>query len=305
MKTNRNTKEQKKQMLAETNGKHYVYLHRKADTGEIFYVGEGIRGRLFEESGRNKHWTNTAEKHGFVVEIAKSGFVSITEALAHEVEMIALCKKQGIPLVNLTDGGEGSLKTEQTDKNKENIMLFYKTNERLPSSHAKALNEKRLGTLLTAYCAKTHRCFDPEFNTWARDAGYGYNAASDKKQEIRDFYSRTGRIPSKRSQDPCERKLGASFSSYCCPKHGSFDLEFNAWAREIGFGKKTSPEKKEKCRAFYEEKGRLPGQYSKDPEERQLGKALSCYCSAGDCFDTEFNTWARNLGYGQRNKIVR
>jgi hypothetical protein len=88
----------------------YVYEHRKATTGEVFYVGKGKGGRAWQRSCRNSHWDRTAKKHGVLVCVLISG---LQEWAAHEIEMqqIALHGRlnDGFgPLVNKTDGGEGT-----------------------------------------------------------------------------------------------------------------------------------------------------------------------------------------------------
>jgi hypothetical protein len=87
----------------------YVYLHRKATTGEVFYVGKGV-GRRAWEKRRAEYWLRTVKKHGLIVEILQDG---LQEWYAHELErdLIALHGRRDLgygPLVNLTDGGEGS-----------------------------------------------------------------------------------------------------------------------------------------------------------------------------------------------------
>lgn len=86
----------------------YIYVHRKATTREIFYVGKGKKRRAYEGE-RNNFWRKVVKKHGIVVEILEIGY---QEWYAHEreVELIALYGRRDIglgPLVNLTDGGEG------------------------------------------------------------------------------------------------------------------------------------------------------------------------------------------------------
>lgn len=98
--------------------RHYVYLHRKADTGEPFYVGKGTERsrhkqiyyeRAYTPSSRNIVWQRTVAKHGLVVEIVAS---CESDTYAQELEM-ALIRQYGRrnvgvgPLINLTDGGDG------------------------------------------------------------------------------------------------------------------------------------------------------------------------------------------------------
>ena len=72
-----------------------------------FYIGKGKENRLFTKTKRNTHWKNIANKHGFKAEIC-SQWNTENEALEHEKFLIACFKDIGIPLVNMTDGGEGT-----------------------------------------------------------------------------------------------------------------------------------------------------------------------------------------------------
>jgi hypothetical protein len=88
---------------------YYVYLHKKASTGEVFYVGKGKGGRAWSRASRSGHWKNTVQKNGLVVEFAHAGLKEWA-ALEIERELIALYGRadEGLGgLVNCTDGGEG------------------------------------------------------------------------------------------------------------------------------------------------------------------------------------------------------
>jgi len=51
----------------------YIYLHRRNDTGEVFYVGKGTGKRATETHSRNSHWHNVVNKAGFTAEIIAKG----------------------------------------------------------------------------------------------------------------------------------------------------------------------------------------------------------------------------------------
>jgi hypothetical protein len=84
----------------------YTYLHRRNDTGEVFYIGKGRGDRATSKSRRNKHWNHIVDKHGRTAEIV-APWPTEAEALDHEKFLIACFRGMGIPLVNLTDGGDG------------------------------------------------------------------------------------------------------------------------------------------------------------------------------------------------------
>jgi hypothetical protein len=89
---------------------HFVYLHKKADTGQVFYVGKGTARKQFHEraytsEGRNKWWHRVVAKHGLKVEIIAS---CLTDQEAQRFERAMIAKYGRSRLVNLTDGGDGS-----------------------------------------------------------------------------------------------------------------------------------------------------------------------------------------------------
>ena len=92
----------------------YVYIHKKADTKEIFYVGIGNQlkyRRAYQITGnrRSKEWMKVVKKHGVEVEIYAD---NLTREQAIEIE-ISLIEKYGRidlgngVLVNMTKGGDG------------------------------------------------------------------------------------------------------------------------------------------------------------------------------------------------------
>lgn len=92
----------------------YVYIHKKADTKEIFYVGIGNqlkyrRAYQVTANRRSKGWAMIVEKHGVEVEIFAD---NLTREEAFEIE-ISLIEKYGRIdlgdgcLVNMTKGGDG------------------------------------------------------------------------------------------------------------------------------------------------------------------------------------------------------
>lgn len=82
----------------------YVYVHRKLTDGKVFYVGKGSKDRAFVSKGRNRHWKNIVNKHGYSVSIVMR---FLKDACARSFEK-ALIKFYGFEnLCNLTNGGEG------------------------------------------------------------------------------------------------------------------------------------------------------------------------------------------------------
>jgi hypothetical protein len=104
--------------MQETPKDFYVYIHRKATNGEVFYVGKGVGRRAWVKERGNLHWQNTVQKHNYIVEIVQDG---LQEWYAFELEknLIAYYGRAdcGIGnLVNHTDGGDG-VSSEDARKN--------------------------------------------------------------------------------------------------------------------------------------------------------------------------------------------
>jgi len=94
------------QVVFSDNMQYYIYQHRAADTGEIFYVGKGKDKRHADKNKRSRYWKFYVEKHGFTSEIIADNLDEELAFLA-EIECIDVYKRRGIKLVNLSNGGEG------------------------------------------------------------------------------------------------------------------------------------------------------------------------------------------------------
>ena len=91
----------------------YIYLHRRNDTGEVFYVGKGTGKRAWKKQDRNEHWHRVVNKAGYTVEIIAKG---LTDAEAYWVEPL-LIEAYGGPtkLTNVHDGGGGWTSAEVSE----------------------------------------------------------------------------------------------------------------------------------------------------------------------------------------------
>lgn len=91
----------------------YVYLHRRASDNKVFYVGKGKDKRAFDKNNRSKYWKAVKNKHGLIVEIV---FDSLTEEEAFQCEKDTILEMKYFcyPLVNHTDGGEGTSGMKQS-----------------------------------------------------------------------------------------------------------------------------------------------------------------------------------------------
>lgn len=107
----------------------YVYQHVRLDTNEVFYIGIGKRkGRAHTHYGRNKHWHHIVNKVEYSVQIIAEN-ISYQKALDLEKNLIRTIGRRDLglgPLVNMTDGGEGSLgqiQSEMTRSKRRDSMI--------------------------------------------------------------------------------------------------------------------------------------------------------------------------------------
>lgn len=82
-----------------------VYVHRRLDNNEIFYVGHGYHARPWaNQRGRSKDWLKLASQYGRLVEIV-ARYTDKELAASHEILYIAACREMGIPIINKRSGG--------------------------------------------------------------------------------------------------------------------------------------------------------------------------------------------------------
>ena len=102
-----------------------LYRHIRTDKNEPFYIGIGeTEERAYNKKNRTRIWKNIAKK-GYEIEIL-FGDLTWEQACEKEKEFIALYGRKNLgtgTLVNLTDGGEGTLGYKHTVKDKEKIRL--------------------------------------------------------------------------------------------------------------------------------------------------------------------------------------
>lgn len=83
---------------------YYVYIHRFSNG--TFYIGKGTKNRWLNNK-RNSYWHNLKEKNGEPIRGIFRGSLSELDAFHLEITLISLFKEAGLPLCNLTNGGEG------------------------------------------------------------------------------------------------------------------------------------------------------------------------------------------------------
>jgi hypothetical protein len=100
------------------DNKYCVYLHRRKDTNQIFYVGQGTSKRPYVATRKLKAWNDLVSKSGgFIVEIIAD---SLSKEQAVEIELVKIEEYKDL-IVNLQTS---SSKTKELDYNTFN-QKFY------------------------------------------------------------------------------------------------------------------------------------------------------------------------------------
>ena len=125
----------------EKKNKYYVYLYRRKDNNDVFYVGKGCGNRCKNINDHNQYCQNISNKYGFIIEKIKEN-ISEEEALQLEKDTIsyyindlgysiALENKRNRNsehfLCNHTLGGEGNygcrrMSDEEREKRRQNLL---------------------------------------------------------------------------------------------------------------------------------------------------------------------------------------
>jgi hypothetical protein len=108
---------------------YYIYLHLRADSGSPFYIGKGKNKRSTSRCSRSLYWKNIVNKYGYDVIIIESN-LSNAEAILKEKYWIKRIGRKDMnngPLVNFTDGGEGTVGKTVSIKTREAVALSNKT----------------------------------------------------------------------------------------------------------------------------------------------------------------------------------
>ena len=131
-------------------GKNYcVYIHRKSNGGEVFYVGIGLLKRPYDLKRRNKFWRYVVDKHGHEIEVLHEG-LSWESARDIEIQLIEEHGRRDLgkgTLVNLTDGGEGAHGVIQSNDTKEkrsdSLKEYYSNGNNSPMLGKHHSNESK------------------------------------------------------------------------------------------------------------------------------------------------------------------
>ncbi len=136
----------------------YTYVWRDA-TGTPFYVGKGKGRRAQDTTRRSKVFKEVYVGGGCSVEIV-DWFIHESQAHAHEVELIEFYGRRffGGPLVNMTDGGEGTSGLKHSVEARDKIAAAkIGNNSLLGKNHSAETRAKMSETALGRPKSQEHR----------------------------------------------------------------------------------------------------------------------------------------------------
>lgn len=206
----------------------YVYVHRRATTGAVFYVGKGTDRRAWEAFNRNQHWRRIVQKHGYTVELVLRG-AQEWYACEYERELIAYYGRD--QLCNKTDGGEGVSGYKSTPERNEKIRRAATGRKHTPESRMKMSAAQRGHPGPTLEVRRRYseeykgRTLSPETRRKMADARRGRKHTEEAKRNMRAAFTahatpvrciETGRIFDRiRAAEDWLRSRGIKISTRC------------------------------------------------------------------------------------------
>ena len=166
----------------------YVYVHRRNDTGSVFYVGKGSRNRAFWKNNRNKHWHFIVDKHGYKVEIVIN---NLTEQYAFDLEKELIAFYGRSNLCNYSDGGDGSsgaIRTEEMKNHMREKMLGRKFSDATIKKMKIAANNRSKETREKQASAIRGRKLTEEHKLKISISGIGRITSEESRKKISDFH---------------------------------------------------------------------------------------------------------------------
>jgi hypothetical protein len=94
----------------------YVYIHKRKDTGEVFYIGKGTGNRAWSTKRRNSYWWTVVNVTSYDIVILENDLTD-EQAYKKEAEMIL---DYGLHnLTNIQPGGYGLTSSAASELNKK------------------------------------------------------------------------------------------------------------------------------------------------------------------------------------------
>lgn len=197
-------------------GSNYcIYRHLKP-CGEVFYIGIGNLKRPYKKQNRSIFWKNVVEKCGYEIQVLKSD-LSWEDAKELEIILISWYKRRdccGGTLVNLTDGGEGTIgvvKSTETIQKIINAKRGKYSGVNSPCYGRKASCE----TLKKMSESRRGIKWSEEQHLKVAEYNKNNSVSQETRDKIRDANSRCGSVLAKKVINT------KTLETYCCVQDAS------------------------------------------------------------------------------------
>ncbi len=129
--------------------KYYVYAHINPLKNEIFYIGKGKDNRAYVKYNRSKWWKKTVNKYGYIIDILEEELTE-KQVIERERWYINRIGRKDLgkgPLVNMTDGGEGSEGYKYSKKTRKKMSNAKKGKKHSEETRKKMCQNNGKGNL--------------------------------------------------------------------------------------------------------------------------------------------------------------
>lgn len=191
---------------------YFIYLHRRNDTGEVFYIGKGTRSpkkqyeRAFITRARSKHWQAIVAKVGYMVELVADFF---REEHAFDMERALIAeygrRRDGGTLCNLTLGGDGHAGLSPSAETREKLRAAVSGEKHF--NWGKKLSAETCRKKSETLRASPHNLRGKKLPDWWKD-----RIAAGKMGERNPMFGKTG-ASHPRSRQVRDAQSGEVFDS--------------------------------------------------------------------------------------------
>jgi len=221
-----------------TSKSFYVYVHRRATDGRVFYVGKGSGSRSHSSHQRSKYWKNIVAKHGYITEIVQNNILEWW-SLELECELIAFYGRDS--LCNHTDGGEGISGYSHTQAAKDKIKKSNIGKIVSDSTRMKLSENNPMKNPVTAKKAgRKGRVMSEEWLEKLRLSKIGTKRSEETKQKMRDNNKMKDPEVAKKVSDALKNKPKKTSRSIICVETNQLFKTVSEAASVIRLVKKTA-----------------------------------------------------------------
>lgn len=203
----------------------YVYEYWRPDKNVCFYVGKGHDKRAWEFRRRHHcgHIIRKLQRSGLMVDVRiVCDGLQEAQALKLEIERIAMWRKAGVRLSNVTAGGEGvtglkhSEATRALIREKRKLQIICHTEE-TRAKIGKASGAARVGRKNPEHSARlTGRKLSPEHKARIGESGRGRVPSAEQRAK-----ASASNLGQKRSAEACENMRAARLRYLASRQEGS------------------------------------------------------------------------------------